>query len=398
MISIPVIALSQGYASLFFGRLLQGVSGGLVGIVVPLYLAECLSAQERGKGTGVFPVAADPGHLCGRAHRHLLQLPRGRGRSHRLGGCSVCGEGPRLAAHLLDVDAAGNSVCAGRILCIGVAALALPTRAQDSAALEALRRSRTEEQAALEMSEMEQIAQSPANRLGSVGRQADKERFAAAATLCSSLPAGLRHPVLQHGHGHQFGDRVQHRHPAAERTVGPARALGLRRLHLLELSADHRGHDAGRSQGPQVPLHDRNLGDHRCRSLCGTLFLHTEKNRYDAAPAVQAMAKDDALTSLTTMPAPAASQLVPAGTLRAERSSLAVIYSYGGFTATTSPVRTGDGGKATIEINRAACVPSGKVQAFFSNPFADLERGADGSAQNRARVYRSRCRRRCTAG
>jgi SP family myo-inositol transporter-like MFS transporter 13 len=54
IISIPVIALSHGYGPLFFGRLLQGISGGLIGIVVPLYLAECLSASHRGKGTGVF--------------------------------------------------------------------------------------------------------------------------------------------------------------------------------------------------------------------------------------------------------------------------------------------------------------------------------------------------------
>src|SRR6202167_1795701 len=54
ILSIPVIALAHGYAPLFFGRLLQGMSGGLIGIVVPLYLAECLSASPRGKGTGVF--------------------------------------------------------------------------------------------------------------------------------------------------------------------------------------------------------------------------------------------------------------------------------------------------------------------------------------------------------
>ncbi|MEO6983125.1 MAG: MFS transporter, partial [Edaphobacter sp.] len=54
VISIPVIALSHGYGPLFFGRLLQGISGGLIGVVVPLYLAECLSAAHRGKGTGVF--------------------------------------------------------------------------------------------------------------------------------------------------------------------------------------------------------------------------------------------------------------------------------------------------------------------------------------------------------
>src|ERR1700722_4173163 len=54
ILSIPVIALSHGYAPLFFGRLLQGVSGGLIGVVVPLYLAECLPASSRGKGTGIF--------------------------------------------------------------------------------------------------------------------------------------------------------------------------------------------------------------------------------------------------------------------------------------------------------------------------------------------------------
>src|SRR6185437_16883848 len=37
--SIPIIALSQSYSALFFGRLLQGMSGGIVGIAIPLYLA-----------------------------------------------------------------------------------------------------------------------------------------------------------------------------------------------------------------------------------------------------------------------------------------------------------------------------------------------------------------------
>jgi SP family myo-inositol transporter-like MFS transporter 13 len=54
IVSIPVIALSHGYEPLFLGRLLQGISGGFIGIVVPLYLAECLSASSRGKGTGIF--------------------------------------------------------------------------------------------------------------------------------------------------------------------------------------------------------------------------------------------------------------------------------------------------------------------------------------------------------
>jgi len=52
--SIPIIALANGYSPLVAGRLLQGISAGLIGVVVPLYLAECLNASTRGKGTGIF--------------------------------------------------------------------------------------------------------------------------------------------------------------------------------------------------------------------------------------------------------------------------------------------------------------------------------------------------------
>jgi len=52
--SIPLIALADGYIPLLCGRLLQGVSGGLIGVIVPLYLAECLEADRRGRGAALF--------------------------------------------------------------------------------------------------------------------------------------------------------------------------------------------------------------------------------------------------------------------------------------------------------------------------------------------------------
>lgn len=52
--SILLIVSSHGFLSLFLGRLLQGISGGVIAVVIPLYLAECLSAGSRGKGSGVF--------------------------------------------------------------------------------------------------------------------------------------------------------------------------------------------------------------------------------------------------------------------------------------------------------------------------------------------------------
>jgi MFS transporter, SP family, solute carrier family 2 (myo-inositol transporter), member 13 len=54
VVSVLMIVLSQGFVSLFLGRLLQGMSGGVIAVVVPLYLAECLSAQHRGRGTAIF--------------------------------------------------------------------------------------------------------------------------------------------------------------------------------------------------------------------------------------------------------------------------------------------------------------------------------------------------------
>lgn len=53
-LSIPMISLSDGYTPLLLGRLLQGISGGLIGVVVPLYLAESLPAAERGRGAALF--------------------------------------------------------------------------------------------------------------------------------------------------------------------------------------------------------------------------------------------------------------------------------------------------------------------------------------------------------
>ena len=52
--SVGLIVLSQGFVPLFLGRLLQGVSGGFIAVVVPLYLAECLGAEVRGRGTAIF--------------------------------------------------------------------------------------------------------------------------------------------------------------------------------------------------------------------------------------------------------------------------------------------------------------------------------------------------------
>ncbi len=131
-LSVPVIALSHGYSPLFFGRLLQGVSGGLVGVVVPLYLAECLSAKERGRGTGVFQWLLTLGifaaALIGVYYSyHVAEIAR-TGSADAILAAKESG----LAPHLLDVHAAGAALRSGRILRFRISALALPPRQDGS--------------------------------------------------------------------------------------------------------------------------------------------------------------------------------------------------------------------------------------------------------------------------
>ncbi len=54
VVSIAIIFSSQGFVELFIGRLMQGMSGGVIAVVVPLYLAETLKADLRGRGTAIF--------------------------------------------------------------------------------------------------------------------------------------------------------------------------------------------------------------------------------------------------------------------------------------------------------------------------------------------------------
>ena len=88
--SIPVIALSHGYEPLILGRLLQGISAGLIGVVVPLYLAECLAASSRGKGTGIFQWLSDAWDRSSGPGWDVFQYSRRRSRETRRPWQALC--------------------------------------------------------------------------------------------------------------------------------------------------------------------------------------------------------------------------------------------------------------------------------------------------------------------
>ena len=157
VISIPMIALSHGYEPLILGRLLQGISAGLIGVVVPLYLAECLSASSRGKGTGIFQWLLTLGITAAAIVGMYF--------SFRVDQVAKLGDAIRLIAFK---DMAWRSIFwvslpPGILFVIGSIMVAesprwLFRRGKRDAARSALLRSRTSEQANLELKEMEQAA------------------------------------------------------------------------------------------------------------------------------------------------------------------------------------------------------------------------------------------------
>src|ERR1017187_860610 len=155
--SIPMIALSRGYESLVLGRLLQGISAGLIGVVVPLYLAECLSASSRGKGTGIFQWLLTLGIVTAAIVGMFF--------SFRVEEVAKLGDPARLFAFK---DTAWRSIFwvslpPGILFVIGSLMVSesprwLFRRGKRDAAYAALLRSRTNQQADVELAEMEQTA------------------------------------------------------------------------------------------------------------------------------------------------------------------------------------------------------------------------------------------------
>jgi SP family myo-inositol transporter-like MFS transporter 13 len=368
VLSIPVIAFSQGYGPLFFGRLLQGVSGGLVGVVVPLYLAECLSANKRGRGTGVFQWLLTAGivvaALIGIYYSyHVADIAR-----------------TASAQELFRIkDQAWRrifwmSMPPGLLFVIGSLFVSesprwLFRRGKVSAAREALLHSRTEEQTDLEMREMEQIARESA-RSGADGGSARDSIFSRRYVL----PFLLATVIL-----------------ACNTATGINSLIGFNTDILLQSGLSdvraHWGYVVFTSLNFLATIVGMTLVDRKGRKflfLVGTsgiivsllcaasLFIRTEAHRHDAAAALQGMVTPDQRLSFH-FDQQTAEKFLPAGAFKDQGSSLSVIYSYGAFTATTTPARTGEDVPAPIEIDRGSCVPSGKVEAFFRNPFASLD-------------------------
>lgn len=370
--SIPIIALSQGYTALFLGRLLQGVSGGLIGIVVPLYLAECLSASRRGKGTGVFQWLLTLGIVAAA----LVGIYY----SYRVADVTRIGNAAALFAFK---DQAWRrifwvSLPPGVLFVLGSLFVTesprwLFRRGKRDQALAALLRSRSQQQAELELREMDEIAHSEteSSTKSKMRESLLKRKYVipfllACAILACNTATGINSII-----GYNVGILLQ--------------------SGLSDLAA-HWGYVVFTCVNFLCTLVGMMLVDRKGRRFLfilgttgiivstigvGTLFLSTERLSVDCASQIQPLVTADQGLTLHFDQKQAQQLLASAGVsgvqIDSNRASLGIIYSYGGFTSATTFVRSDDPAAPAITIDRAGSIPSSKVDAFFKNPFADLD-------------------------
>lgn len=375
VVSIPVIALSHGYGPLFFGRLLQGIGGGFIGIVVPLYLAECLPASNRGKGTGIFQWLLTLG-IVAAALIGIFYSYRVAAVEKTAAAAAIFAFKDQAWRRIFWV-----SLPPGVLFVLGSVFLSesprwLFKRGKTDRALAALLRSRTPEQAQNELREMEKTAREEISKQsrasGKVVRDSLLRRkyvvpfVLACAILLLNQATGVNSIIayntgilLQGGlsdvsahWGYVIFTMVNFFATIIAVTLVDKR--GRRFLFMLGTA------------GVVVSM----LG-------VGLIFLRMEAKNLDVTPAIAAMVQPNQTVKLKFDTAEARTLLAahgPAGEkIRASRASLEVIYSYGEYTAATTFVRTDDPSAPPIHITRASCVPTGKVEAFFKNPFANLE-------------------------
>ena len=370
VISIPIIALSHGYGPLFFGRLLQGISGGFVGVVVPLYLAECLGSSNRGKGTGVFQwlltfgivVAA----LIGIYYSYRVEAVA------KLAGADALFHFKDQAWRRIF----WVSLPPGVLFVIGTFFVAesprwLFRKGKTERARAALLRTRPPEQAEAELQEMQEAAL--AAQIAAKGKKVRETLFQRkyvipfvlacvilfcnTATGINSIIAYNTNILLQSG----LSDLHAH--------------WGYVIFTIINFLMTIMGMTLVDKKGRKFLLIVGTSGIIVSMLAVGILFHHTENKNVDTRAAVQALVTPEETLDLRFTPDVARRLLASAGnsSINPADASLAVIYSYGGFTGATTFVRSDDASAAPIHITRAASVPSSKGEALFKNPFADLD-------------------------
>jgi len=371
VLSIPVIAHSQTFESLLAGRLLQGMSGGLIGVVVPLYLAECLAASNRGKGTGIFQWMLTLGIVAAALVGMYF--------SYRVEAVEKLGDPTALFNFKNQAwrSIFWVSLPPGVLFVLGSLLVTesprwLFRKGNKQRALTALLRSRTPEQAALEIEEMEAIAHTATAKLGKKIKDSLLQRkyaipFLLACVILACNTATGINSMIQYNVSILLQSGLSDLHAHWGYVIFTAMNFSMTSVGMMLVDR----------KGRKFLLTLGTSGIIVSMIFVGILFLRTEKLSVDSRDAIQAMVGPSQELTLRFDQAEAAKLLGKQQNggmaIESNRASLAIIYSYGDFTAATSFVRSDDSAAAPIEMTRASCVPSNKIEAFFKNPFANLE-------------------------
>ena len=371
VLSIPIIALASGFGPLLAGRLLQGVSGGLIGIVVPLYLAECLSASNRGKGTGIFQWLLTLGIVAAALIGVYF--------SYRVAAVARTAS-PEVLFHFKDLawrSIFWVSLPPGLLFVLGSIFVSesprwLFRKGQVEKARAALLRSRTPEQAAHEIEEMAAVAAAARTGNGTTEKKHADSLFRRKYVIPFLLACAIL--FLNQGTG-------------INSIIGYNTGI-LLQSGLSDLAA-HWGYVLFTTVNFVLTMVGMQFVDRRGRRFLiifgttgiivsligvGLLFVRSEKQTIDAGTAVQALVGPDQNLSFKFDPAQAEKLLAgQSKKINPNHAGLTVIYSYGDFTAASNSVRSDDASAAPIEISRSACVPANRVEAIFKNPFANLD-------------------------
>jgi MFS transporter, SP family, solute carrier family 2 (myo-inositol transporter), member 13 len=382
VISIPVIAASHGYEPLVLGRLLQGISAGLIGVVVPLYLAECLSASSRGKGTGIFQWLLTLGIVTAAVVGMFFSI--------RVEQVAQLGDPARLFAFK---DTAWRSIFwvslpPGVLFVIGSIMVAesprwLFRRGKRDAALTALLRSRDKNQAELELTEMELASAAEKSQTSTGTRIKEsllRRKYVIPFLLACIILACNQATGVNSIIGYNANILIQSGLSDLQAHWGYVIFTIVNFLTTIVgvMLVDRKGRKFLLSFGSAGII---------ASLLCTAfLFRSTEQLRVDAHPAVQSMVNSNQELSLLFNNETANHLLASAGdhspakfiAVSNRPTSLVIIYSCGDFRAATKVVRSDDVAAKPIEISRANCLPANKVVAFFSDPFGNLDasRGA----------------------
>jgi SP family myo-inositol transporter-like MFS transporter 13 len=362
--SIPLIAGADGFAVLMAGRLLQGASAGMIGVAVPLYLAESLGAANRGKGVGLFQWLLTLGILAAALIGIAFSL--------QVEAAAKTGD---AAALLTSKDHAWRSIFwtalpPGILFLLGTLFLGESPRWL-------LRRGRVDDARAVLLRIREPAA-----------AEAELAQMADTTAAPADAPMAARDSLWQRRYLHPFA--LACLVLACNQLTGVNSIVGYNTTILLQGGLDdvqaHLGYVIFNTIGCLVTGVALLLVDRKGRTfllslgtagivvtlgLVGLLFRQSEAAGVDCRQQLQSLVAYDRLELRFDQ---ALSNRLLAGRPGGDQpTTLVVIHSFGAFRAASTPRRSDDAHARPLVIERAKDMPASAVTAFLANPLGDLE-------------------------